>query len=410
MSWQCLLEGELKQRAIETADEIIAAIAARPDGTGALDGAGGHACLMVYAVHAGRDEALAERAAAMLDAMVTGVSEGGGRGALWGGLAGARFTVAHLAGGDEAGEALLAMDAALLTMLAVPAWDQDYDLIGGLCGFGVAALEGGGEAERIAVRVLDHLEATARHEPEGTAWYTAPELLPEWQRAVCPDGYFNLGLAHGIPGVIGFLAKLLDAGVEVERARVLLEGAVRWMLTVAPAREGGRFPAWRGRGANDEPSRLAWCYGDPGVAVPLLAAARATRNDLWEAQAMEIAHGMAARPMATSGVADMGICHGAAGVAHIFNRLYQATGDEVLGDAARAWIEQLLAMRRPGEAVAGFPSMTREEGRDIWQEDAGLLMGATGVGLVLLAATSEIEPAWDRALLCEIAPPADAQP
>jgi len=100
-------------------------------------------------------------------------------------------------------------------------------------------------------------------------------------------------------------------------------------------------------------------------------------------------HAMAARPVETSGVRDAGICHGAAGVAHIFNRMYQATGDEVLGDAARGWIERLLAMADPMDGGV---------------RDASVLMGTTGVGLVLLAATTEVEPAWDRAILCDILP------
>ena len=223
---------------------------------------------------------------------------------------------------------------------------------------------------------------------------------------MCPDGYFNLGLAHGIPAVIALMAKMIEAEVEVDRARALLDGTVRWMLTVAPPRAGGRFPSWRGRGADDHAARLAWCYGNPGVVVPLFAAARATRNPAWEAEALALARDMAARPFESCGVSDMGICHGAAGVAHLFNRMYQATGDEVLGDAARRWIDRLLEMRRPGEEVAGFPFLHRDAGVDTWKADRGMLMGATGVGLVLLAATTDVEPSWDRALACEIGSPA----
>jgi hypothetical protein len=113
---------------------------------------------------------------------------------------------------------------------------------------------------------------------------------------------------------------------------------------------------------------------------------------------------MATRSFAESGVLDAGICHGAAGVAHIFNRLYQATGDEELGDAARRWYRQLLTMRRPGEGIAGFPARNHVDGRDVWIADDSVLMGASGVGLVRLAAVTELEPAWDRALLCGVPP------
>lgn len=404
MAWRSILDGELKRRALEVAGEIVAAAVDGPPAPGGFDGAGGQACLMVYALQSGGDDSLATSGGERLDAMLAGLNAAQWTSGLWGGLAGVRFTVAHLAGGDEVGDALTSLDAGLLHQLDADPADANYDLISGLCGYGVAALEGGGAGEAIVQRVLDRLESLAQSEPGGLAWYTQPALLPAWQREECPDGYFNLGLAHGIPGVIGLLAKLIEAGVDVERSRRLLDGAVAWLLAIAPPRAGGRFPAWRGRGASDAPSRLAWCYGDPGVAAPLLAAARAAGNAAWEAEAIAIGHDMAARPMDQSGVFDMGLCHGAAGVAHIFNRMYQATGDEVLGDAARRWIERLLAMRRPGEPVAGFPALLREEGRERWTPDPGTLMGAVGVGLVLLAAATDVEPSWDRSLLCEIGP------
>jgi len=383
MSWGCLLDGALRRRAADAAERIIEiAVGEGRDGKG-LREAGGRASLLFYG---GREASAAEE----LDVLLAGVGSQSWGVGLWGGLAGIRFTVAHLAGGEEADEALAALDDALGRSVDVDVWNHDYDLIGGLAGIGVALLEGNrDDARTIAARVLDHLERNSQREPTGTTWYTSPELLPPWQREICPDGHFNFGLAHGIPGAIGFLSRLIDAGIEVDRAQALLDGATAWMRAAVPPRAPARFPSWRGRGAADEPARLAWCYGDPGVAITLLAAARTTGDAALEAEALAMGHAMAARPVETSGVRDAGICHGAAGVAHIFNRMYQATGDEVLGDAARGWIERLLAMADPMDGGV---------------RDASVLMGTTGVGLVLLAATTEVEPAWDRAILCDILP------
>src|SRR4029077_13211646 len=68
------------------------------------------------------------------------------------------------------------------------------------------------------------------------------------------------------------------------------------------------------------PSRIAWCYGDPGAA---LCEWRATRSTT----ALEHAHAALARPFATTRVLDPDICHGAVGLAHMANRLFHATGD-----------------------------------------------------------------------------------
>jgi hypothetical protein len=146
--------------------------------------------------------------------------------------------------------------------------------------------------------------------------------------------------------------------------------------------------------------RSAWCYGDPGVAAALLGAARSVGEPTWEREALEIARAAAARPAEEAGIVDAGLCHGSAGLGHLFNRMYQTTGDEALGQAARFWFERTLAMRQPDLGVGGFPaSSVREDGTRYWRDDPGVLTGAAGVALALLAATTSIEPAWDRILL-----------
>jgi hypothetical protein len=251
--------------------------------------------------------------------------------------------------------------------------------------------------------ILDQLERLARPMPTGLAWHTPPSLLPPWQRELAPDGYVNLGLAHGMPGIIAILARYVTAGVEVARTRLLLDGAVAYLLSVAEPTVGSRFRAWLPSSQPDARARVAWCYGDLGVAVALLAAATATGQDDWRTEALGIAHGMAARPFAASQVIDCGLCHGAAGIAHLFNRLSQATGDAQLARAADTWFAHTLAMRRT-DAIAGFPRGVPENGEVTWQPSADLLNGATGVALALHAAISPIEPAWDQLLLADLSP------
>jgi hypothetical protein len=101
-------------------------------------------------------------------------------------------------------------------------------------------------------------------------------------------------------------------------------------------------------------------------------------------------------------VRDAGLCHGAFGVAHLFNRIFQATGEERFAQAARLWIGEGLALRRRGLGVAGFSVWdVTTPGGPTWTAESGFLTGAAGIGLALLAAASEVEPAWDRLLLGE---------
>ena len=87
-----------------------------------------------------------------------------------------------------------------------------------------------------------------------------------------------------------------------------------------------------------------------------------------------------------------------------------------MADAARLWIERTLDYQREGRemgrGIAGFPAYRpdgapedRAEGeapKFVWDDDPGFLTGAAGVGLALLAATSDVEPAWDRVLAISV--------
>jgi hypothetical protein len=87
--------------------------------------------------------------------------------------------------------------------------------------------------------------------------------------------------------------------------------------------------------------------------------------------------------------------------------MFQATGELRLGQAAWIWFERTLAMQRPGKGIGGFETRGSDgAGSPAWSDDPGLLTGATGIALALLAATSPIEPAWDRMLLVSIPPQA----
>src|SRR6185436_12774096 len=122
---------------------------------------------------------------------------------------------------------------------------------------------------------------------------------------------------------------------------------VDWLLSMRHDGDGWSFPSWIGEEIVPRPTRLAWCYGDPGVSAALMTAARHARKTAWETAALDIARKAAQRPADQSGVVDAGLCHGSAGLGHLFNRMHQATGDAALGDAARYWFRHALAQWKP---------------------------------------------------------------
>jgi len=327
---------------------------------------------------------------------------------LYEGVAGVAWTIAHLRGSEIPADddATEAFDQLLRKALSRPKWRGAFDLIVGLAGLGVYSLEQLPSPSAVAClnHIVDRLGEIAERTPDGITWFTSPELLPEWQREGCPNGYYDLGIAHGMPGVIAFLAHIcaLDQrkvrGVTKIRAkaRALLEGAVKWLL--AQERSGNAdsfFASWTGPGIAPASSRVAWCYGDLGIAAALLVAANCLNNANWKREALRLARHAADRPFGQSGVKDCGLCHGAAGVAHLFNRIFQATGESRLKEAARVWFQGTLKMRDPEKGVAGFAAFRP----DHWSDEIGVLEGAAGIALALLAAVAPLEPRWDKVLL-----------
>jgi lantibiotic biosynthesis protein len=237
-------------------------------------------------------------------------------------------------------------------------------------------------------------------------WLTPASQLPSWQRQLCPNGHYNLGLAHGVPGLLPMLARACAIPETRVQAWELLLGAGRW-LAAQQQRDatGCWFPHWLAAEVEPEPGWVAWCYGSLGAATAWLDAARRTGQRDWERAALAMLRRIAQIPVAEASVrSDAALCHGAAGNAHIFNRLYQATDEVVFQAAALRWYAHTLALRVPGTGLAGFQRwMPSESGKPDWKSSTGFLDGVAGIGLALLAACTEDEPQWDSLLAVALA-------
>jgi hypothetical protein len=410
MSWQPLLHGDFRDRACESVQTILDELpqpGSVPAGEFSLAGGiSGRAILHGYLAQSERRLDHAAVANGFLQRAIADITDHPGPASLYSGLTGVGWTISHLQGrlpGLDGDDDAAEIDQILYDHLDQSPWPDDYGLVSGLVGFAVYALERLPRPTAVACleRIVDHLAATAEHRDEGSTWWTNPAWLLAKMRAKYPRGYYNLGMSHGVPGVIALLGWTCRAGVARGRARPLLDDAVRWLLQQqGPA----GFGNWIEPDGTRDPSRLAWCYGEPGVAAALLCAARSVDEPAWEREALAIAWRASQRPPEQSGVVDAGLCHGAAGLGHLFNRLYQATGEPWLAEAARSWFARALAMQQPGRGIGGYVAQLLGDDGVLTWADPGLLTGAIGIALALLAATTTVEPAWDRMLLVAIPP------
>ncbi|MCG8458627.1 MAG: hypothetical protein MI919_20295, partial [Holophagales bacterium] len=234
--WQPLLEGDDAVAARKAVEAIAEALTTWPAGSPLPPdlGSGSAGLVLFYtylALHT-QDERWADAALAYLEPMIETLPGLASWPSLYSGFTGPAWAFEHARGrlleDDGDPESSQEIHEMLLLMLDRRSWPGDYDLINGLVGFGVYALEAWPHptARQCLERVLALLEARAEERPGGVSWHTGPELLPEHQLRVFPEGYYNLGLAHGVPAVAALLAATGAAGVQSRRARSLLEPSV----------------------------------------------------------------------------------------------------------------------------------------------------------------------------------------
>lgn len=415
--WRPILTGARREKALSTARGIAAALEGLPQGESARAGMqlAEQALLNAYLGFAGLGERHFDLASDLLEQAIDRVAQTPMRASLYGGFVGVAWILNHLQqhelstveqGGSEDEDPNAQVDGVLWECLSRDRWSDSFDLISGLVGLGVyladrlprpAAKEG-------LERVVEHLSKLARPLGPGITWWTPPEQLLANARREYPEGHANLGVAHGVVAAIALLAEAKGRGVAVEQSSALLSTSLAWFRSqksTDPSQESffsyqyAPEKPWR-------PARAAWCYGDPGISAALLGAAQWTKDNALEREAIEIALRAAQRAPERCGVVDAPLCHGAAGLGHLYNRMFQATGDERFVRASLVWFDRALQMKREGEGVGGYVSWRPAEGG--WFADPSLLAGATGVALALVAASSEVEPSWDRLLLASVAP------
>jgi hypothetical protein len=336
---------------------------------------------------------------------------------LYRGFSGIAWAYEHMKGGAcggdaSAGDEYEEIDEALTVWSGGRAVASELlEGLGGVCLFALERLPHDPAAARLIERVLDAIEGAAEHTRAGTTWrvpsrvglmYEKNEFVGDQDvRALFDRGVYKLCVAHGITGTAGALAALHANGVGGPAARELAEGGISWLLT--QKRDAKRvFPQMVGL---DLPQvTTGWCNGDLGICVALFNAALALGRADWEAAALDIARKEAAyrvEDIEEENRDNYTLCHGSAGRLHLFNRLYQATGEAPFAEAARFWLTHTLKMQTPGRGTGGF--LVAEPALYGGPKNArGFLMGAAGLGLALLAAAGGVVPAWDRVLLASV--------
>jgi lantibiotic modifying enzyme len=248
---------------------------------------------------------------------------------------------------------------------------------------------------------LENLEKTSIQQDDKTIKWIS--VLGEQDKQ--PQLGYNISLSHGMASIVAILAKLYPIdGIDKEKAEELLRGVVSYILAQEIDKEqyGSYFS---GFALESTPtiakSRLAWCYGDLGIAVALYQAGIALKENSWINKSLEILHYAAKhrKTLVDNFVKDAGLCHGTAGIGHIFYRMWWNTKIPEFKEAADYWFDQTLKMATFPDGLAGFKALHIIDDKSLWINCYEFLMGISGICLAMLTYYYELEPEWDECLL-----------
>jgi lantibiotic modifying enzyme len=256
------------------------------------------------------------------------------------------------------------------------------------------------QAKACLEAVVSSLEATAVKTAAGITWKDHLTGLAER-----PPGEvsFNMGLAHGVPGIISILGMIHQKGIAITQTNDLIRKGISWMLAAENSPEEGLtslYPVLVD--ASHQPltgkhSRLGWCYGDLGIATLLLNAGIWLKDDAYQEKALHIFHHtLEHRNIKNGSVHDACLCHGSAGIAQIYRRAWLQTKDPILLTGATHWLQQTLQMSTHKDGPGGYRYFVK----GAYENSYGILEGVAGIGLALIAAIDQdMDPAWDRCIL-----------
>ena len=286
------------------------------------------------------------------------------------------------------------LDNFLVSRMRQDIRQQNYDFMHGALGVGLYFLKKGLYSEYIQ-ELIDFFYDTAEKDEDSQFF--------KWRSVVDPEENFtgyNLALSHGIPSIIIFLSRIIKSDSTNEKVMKMLSGAVNYVLSQQKdfLQFGSYFPNYIIQSSPEtiSKSRLAWCYGDLGIGMALWQAGKAIDKTEWKDKGLDILlQSTIRRNYNEDFVVDTGICHGSASIALIYRRIYLETHREEFKEATLYWISQTLDLSHFEDGLAGYKTYLASG----WECNYALLMGISGIGLVLLSYLEGDEQAWDEMLL-----------
>lgn len=312
--------------------------------------------------------------------------------------------------------------------LQLPLRAELYDVVSGIIGVGVYALNN--LDDPLFLNLLQQIlelciTLILRKIPLGSyqvpGWYLPSHYqFLEIEKQQYPKGNFNLGIAHGVSGIIAFLSIASLRGICLPAQKEAIEWGASWLEK--KKKMGHEHFYWLDRCSFEEETQEsakqasyftmdAWCYGTAGVARTLYLAGKALHNASYQQLGLKAFQGIFSRSQGSSPT----FCHGQAGLLTLTHLMARDTNNEELYKQLPILEEKLLSCYRP-EFPFGFRDeeplsdqefilnqQTAQQHPTIGVDKAGILDGISGILLSLLSYKKQ-DSRWIELFLIEDRP------
>ncbi|MBB1385588.1 lanthionine synthetase C family protein [Pseudoalteromonas sp. SG45-5] len=276
-------------------------------------------------------------------------------------------------------------------------WQGEVEMVLGLGGYTPYAAKRAKYSDQTQLfnQIVSGFASTATRLDNGQITWSQPaESVYRFYKDDKSAPEHNLGLAHGVPGIIAALLPALTIPSLKEQVRDLLLGSCDWLLA-QQATEHTSHACFASHAGGKHNSRLGWCYGDLTIALTLARAGNALDKPSYVEKALEIALHASKRDAKSAFINDAGLCHGYFGLMTIYQLLHKAMPNSDLKQAMFIWLEYGLKEF----ADKGMQSLYTFNGIEkAHKEDFSFLMGYSGIGMMLISVlTDDID--WADCLL-----------
>ena len=276
---------------------------------------------------------------------------------------------------------------------------RDYDVISGVSGIlGYAIVQK--DMEEICKEIGNYLVYRCQKIKFGNLeipgfFIPKENQFLESDKKRFPNGNFNLGLSHGVPGILLALCMLENKKIEVSGLYEAIETCIDFLFKFIykDAERWGAYVSLENYCDKLEgiDTRDAWCYGSPGVSYAMYMGGEILNRKKYKELSVQVMKNVIE---GLQGIYSPTFCHGYAGVAYIFWRFFNLTGIKVFEEFSCHVVDKIWEFYNETNPL-GFKDIEYQSMTD----QVGLLSGVSGILLPILAIYGIKHTKWDYAFM-----------